>query len=403
MRQNPLTVAIVADDLTGALDTAAPFATQGFNTWLAWPFDTVDHRVDAGASVLALTTASRTLPPDAAAHRVQAAMRALAPLRPEIFFKKIDSMLRGNVGDEIVAAMMATDRRHAIIAPAVPGQNRTMRGGTVYVNGRPLAASDYGSEIVAEIPPTAYLPDLLQKTGGLQIHMVSSGQPPALAAGPGQHAYVADAETEDDLDKLAQFIVRHSPDVLPIGASGLGRALAGALGKGASVPKPKVGSGMLLFAVGSRQDASGVQVDALRAAGAGEIVVPVGPDADVDTLVRHLSRQWETPILVVRPESATAADASAGDIAARLGSVAASAVRKLRPAGIVMAGGDTAAACLEALEAECLHVVGELHDGIAFGTVFFASETMPFFTKSGSFGSQDTWTSLVALLRRPTS
>lgn len=42
-------------------------------------------------------------------------------------------------------------------------------------------------------------------------------------------------------------------------------------------------------------------------------------------------------------------------------------VRRLDVAGLVMAGGDTAAACVQKLGAECLHVCGELHDGVAFG------------------------------------
>jgi uncharacterized protein YgbK (DUF1537 family) len=398
MRQHPLALAIVADDLTGALDTAAPFAVHDLDTWLTLPFDLVSRRVEAGAEVVALTTESRHLRADQAANRVEAALRALARLQPAIVFKKIDSILRGNVGAEIVAAMMATGRRHAIIAPAVPSQNRTMLGGRVYMNGARLPASVSDEEAV-ETPADAYLPDLLRKAGCLQIHLVSAGRWPILAVEPGLHAYVVDAESEADLDTLAQFVVQRSPEILPVGALGLGRALARALGQNAPPQKLDVGSGVLLFVIGSRREASAAQIEALRAVGASEIAIPVGSGPDLDPLLDRVRLQRVTAILVVRPESTTVSGVSARTIAGRLGRAAATIVQRLEVAGLVMAGGDTAAACFESLGAECLHVRGELHDGIAFGTVPTGAGAMPFFTKSGSFGRQDTWTRLAALLQ----
>lgn len=396
MRRKPLSVAIVADDLTGALDTGAPFASHGLDVWLTLPPNRMSQEVEAGAEVLALTTESRHLPADQAAIRVVSALQVAAPLQPKIIFKKIDSILRGNVGAEAVAAMMATGRRHAIIAPAVPGQNRTMRGGTVYVNGVPLPAG-VGGQTALESTVSAHLPDLLQRAGFLQVHPVSAGQWPKLAGEPNLHAYVVDAESEADLDAVAQFAIQHSLEALPVGAMGFGRALARALGQDASPQKLDIGSGALLFVIGSRREVSAAQIGALRAAGACEIEIPVGPEPDLDLLVDRLSLQPETSLVVLRPELATISGVSAQTVAERLGRVAATIVRRLYVAALAMAGGDTAAACIEALGAECLHVRGELHDGIAFG-VIVAGARVPFFTKSGSFGRQDTWARLAALL-----
>ena len=82
-----------------------------------------------------------------------------------------------------------------------------------------------------------------------------------------------------------------------------------------------------------------------------------------------------------------------------LGRAAAAIVQRIGVSAVVMAGGDTASACVECLGAGCLHVVGELHDGIAYGTFRAGLRSIPFFTKSGSFGQPDTWTRLAALLR----
>src|SRR6476661_8052268 len=265
MQAKYLPVAIVADDLTGALDTAAPFASHGLDTWIALSDQAVRRSAKAGAEVLAITTESRHLSPAEAARRVADGFAALHPLRPEIVFKKVDSLLRGNVGAEIVAALMATGRRHAIIAPAVPSQNRLVRDGTIYVNGLPLPTADNGGEYV-EMPKSAHLPDLLDGAAALSVHISSAGRWPTLASGFGLHVYVADAASESDLDTLAQFVIQRSSDVLPVGASGFGRALARALGTRAPVRQLNMPLGLLLFVVGSRQQESAAQIAALRAA-----------------------------------------------------------------------------------------------------------------------------------------
>lgn len=397
MSEKPLSVAILADDLTGALDTAAPFAAHGLDTWLTLAPDKVGRGILPDADVLALTTESRHLPAEQAAKCVEAAAEALFALQPCILFKKIDSLLRGNIAAEVVATLSATGRRHAIITPAVPSQNRTMRGGRVYVNGLRLPASVRSRE-ASDVAESSPLPEILEGAG-LHIHRVSAGRFPALAVEPGLHAYVVDAESDADLDCLAQFVAKQGSRVLPVGASGFGSSLARRFGQNASWQKPQIGQGVLLFVVGSRREASLGQLHALRSAGADEVEVPIATEPDIDLLLDRLRLQTANSSIIVRPEAIAVSSVSSQMIAGRLGCVAAAIVRRVNVAGLVMAGGDTAAACVQALGAECLHVRGELHDGIAFGAIVSGAKTTPFFTKSGSFGPPDSWTRLVACLR----
>ena len=74
-------VAIVADDLTGAFDAAAPFAARGLATRVAIAPAAL-ARLGGPCDVIALSTASRHLAPGEAATAVAAACRALAPLAP---------------------------------------------------------------------------------------------------------------------------------------------------------------------------------------------------------------------------------------------------------------------------------------------------------------------------------
>jgi uncharacterized protein YgbK (DUF1537 family) len=74
--------------------------------------------------------------------------------------------------------------------------------------------------------------------------------------------------------------------------------------------------------------------------------------------------------------------------------IGAAAARLLRPTALIMTGGDTASACLNALKVPALCIMGTLHDGIAMGTLTFDRRRIRVFTKSGSFGTRRTWVRL---------
>src|SRR3954470_4256505 len=142
---------IVADDLTGAADSAALLTRRG-PTWVVvdpvgdWP---------QNAAVLAVDTDSRHTDPTTAAARVAAATERAAGRGGQVV-KKIDSTLRGNIADELRALRDVhvppgrrpvrevlprdSDRVLMVVAPAFPATGRTTRGGVVYVAGQRLAA-----------------------------------------------------------------------------------------------------------------------------------------------------------------------------------------------------------------------------------------------------------------------
>src|SRR3954453_22186987 len=121
---------IVADDLTGAADSAAPLTRRG-PTWVVvdpagdWPQD---------AAVLAVDTDSRHTDPTTAAVRVAAATERAAG-RGGQGVKEIEARLRGNMADELLAMrdvlVRDSDRILMVVAPAFPATGRTTRSGVV--------------------------------------------------------------------------------------------------------------------------------------------------------------------------------------------------------------------------------------------------------------------------------
>ncbi len=142
---------LIADDLTGALDSAAAFAGPARPVAVHW--DGVPAGLAAGVSV-ALDTGTRDIGDAAAARRRVTALATRLPAGGgALRFAKLDSLLRGHGAAEI-AAWMAVDRPdHCIVAPAFPFQGRVTRGGRQHVRGAEgwtAVATDLAAALEAE-------------------------------------------------------------------------------------------------------------------------------------------------------------------------------------------------------------------------------------------------------------
>ncbi len=205
---------LVADDLTGALDTAARFVPLVGLIPVVW----------SGASVpdgsAAIDAGTREL----SAEQAAAAMRRLGPVLASggIAFKKIDSLLRGNVGAELRACLPFFD--HCVLAPAFPFQGRITRGGQQWV--RDLD----GWRDVGVAPESLPVP-------------------------------MRDAESDADLTAIVAAGRRLPDRVLWCGTAGLAGALVGAL----PVPRPTL-AGPVLALIGSDHPVTLSQIAAARAA-----------------------------------------------------------------------------------------------------------------------------------------
>ena len=279
----------MADDLTGALDAAAPFAGRGLLVGVhrridglpvASPDASGPFRLSgtgppspegsgSPGTVLAVSTSSRHLAPDAARAAVEAAGRRLRTWSPRLVFKKIDSTLRGPVPDEVAAAMEVFDRRSALVCPAFPAAGRVVRDGEVFVHGEVLRESEYARDLRTPSPvePLSVLFGRFGAVRGLQ-----SGE--TLAGDGVAGIMIADAETETHLSRLAALVSERAREVLAVGSDGLATSLAGRLGRpGAGVRLEGGGGRVLLYAIGSRAGAAEEQTQRLLEARPGVPVV----------------------------------------------------------------------------------------------------------------------------------
>jgi uncharacterized protein YgbK (DUF1537 family) len=337
---------IVADDLTGALDSAAALASAGLRCVVARRPHDIVAALERRPDVLAVSTASRETTAGAAAEAVAAVFDRIAHV-PALVFKKVDSRLKGHCGIELGVVAARTGIRHAIATPAVPAQGRITAGGRL---------AGFG---VAEPVDVA-----------------------AVLAGSGVALTVPDARTDADLDRIVADAMTDVPPLF-VGAAGLAAALGRRICETGKVRVPAPLERPLMLAIGSHDPITLAQVDALRTFGIGALEAPDGKipvpiDGDV-SLVRLV------------PGGAHFDPTRAG--ARFAASVAEAAGARLRT--LFACGGETADAILGRMGAGILEVEGEVLPGMPASTMLAHGRELRLVTKSGGFGAPD---SLVALV-----
>jgi D-threonate/D-erythronate kinase len=395
-----LRAAVVADDLTGAADSGVQLARAGYRTAVA--FLGAELGSDAGLDAVVADTDSRAAGAAVAGERVRAATARLAGAR--ILIKKVDSTLRGPVAAELAAALGASGRRAAVIAPAFPAAGRTTVDGVQLVGGEPVDATRFAADPVSPVRE-ARLPALLEAAGLDGVAVVRAGDGGGLAAALRvARCVVADARTDDDLDA----IVRAVPDpasVLWVGSAGLARALGAAHpGPGAAADAPAGDpEARTLVVVGSANGVAREQVARLARA---EVPVAelrlerLGRDA-VDACARSAQAALERArACVVHPAGDGAGEDLPARIADALGDVAARLADGGRVDGLVLTGGDTAVRVARRLGAVGLRVDDEIEPGVPLGHLL-GPRPFPVVTKAGGFGSPDVLRTACETLARP--
>ncbi len=328
-------LAIIADDLTGALDSSAPFADIGKVIAATRP-EALESALGMGGDVIAVSTRSREIGPNDAYQRVLDVMRQLPPgIR---VFKKIDSRLKGN----IAAELEAFTGRDMLVAPAIPDFQRIVIDGVLSGFGisAPMAVADCLGRF-------------------------------------GQTAQIPDVRTETDMLAAIETLPN---DTVLVGARGLAMALR------QTMPGKSPGLGPLpapmVFAIGSTDPITRAQVRTLRQSMPNLRVIdaPAGQ-------VPPVSAPDDTTLLQMTP-GATVSNRAAAN------SFAAGATPLLRRAKtMLLTGGATAEAMLDELNIDVLSVAGEILPGLPCCRA--GNQTI--ITKSGGFGDADTLHRLVDL------
>ncbi len=411
---------IVADDLTGAADTAAAFAPRLPGNRLAAHEALGRADLPAGLEMLAVYTDSRALPVAKAYARLRAACARLRSLDPGLVYKKLDSSLRGNTGAELDAALDALGLDYSLVAPAYPALGRLTRGGVHLVHGRPVGESEAARDPVSPVR-LSRLPEIVGSQSRYPVAHVSQDHlaDPAVLAGEigrlvqaGARHVTLDAVDESQLDRILEASVAGGGRVLLAGSAGLAERLAARLFPLPARREPACGPGRpRLLVCGTASAHTREQLDRLAAA-RDYLVQELDPGL-LAGLAEHQAAGLAAACLadpalrgrdglIVRVGAGSGAPGRAERIVLGLGGVTAHLLPALQPACLFLSGGDTASAVLTALEAEALRVKGPVLPGTIESVLVGGPHGgLPVYTKAGAFGGPDTLVELDRLWDDP--
>jgi uncharacterized protein YgbK (DUF1537 family) len=350
-----MTVRILADDLTGALDTAAGFTGSG-PIAVRWGVS-----LPAGGR-FAVSTETREAARDAAVARVAHVATSLPG--PGMALKKVDSLLRGHVAAEIAATMRAGGFTRAIFAPAFPDRGRIMRGGMQHVRsdaGLEMIEADVGAE--------------LRRSG-----IATCTTPAELGAARAPCVWIADAQFDVDLREIVRHGRAMPGPLLWCGTAGLASALAEAAPIAAPPPR-----GRILAVSGSDHPVATAQIAAATAA-MPDTAVRVAPDAPTEPVVCALHDRGLALLTVDLPP------VRRDDARATIGRTLARLLPGLAPPDVLVAmGGETLRQCCDAVMAEGLLVDAQVEAGIAHARIQGGAWSgARVISKSGAFGDPGT-------------
>lgn len=331
-------LALIADDLSGALDSAAPFAGAGKVVVASHP-SALEAALGERPDIVAVSTRSREVSPEEALARVRAVLRQM-PAETRLF-KKIDSRLKGN----IVAELTAFEGAPLLVAPAIPEFGRVVVDGCL--TGFGVAHPIGVASVLGDHAARAHIPDV-QSAEDMQAAVA------ALAVGE-----------------------------VPVGARGLAQALRAAM-PGVT---PGITSlpGPICFAVGSSDPITLAQIAALRRHHA-TVQVIEAPSGAVPEGIKP-----DAPVTLV--QVVPGAKATRDEVARRF---AKGVARTVADRGtLLVSGGATAEAVLDALGIEVLTIEGEVLPGLPCCRV----GNRCIISKSGGFGAEDALLRLLHMTR----
>ncbi|MFV0383195.1 four-carbon acid sugar kinase family protein [Paracoccus sp. (in: a-proteobacteria)] len=325
-------VLVLADDLTGALDSAVAFASPGWRVLVARSPSAVPAALAAAPDVLAVNTGSREVAAGAASAQVKAALAHLSPDDFQVVMKKVDSRLKGHPGAETAELAIWMGAARCVAAPAIPDMGRVVSGGLL---------------IGPDVP-----------------------RPVDIASCFTQPVECPDSLDQSDLDAL---VAAGDGPVLWVGARGLAMALARRQGIGAT-PAPGLNAPVLI-ANGSRDPITQAQIAAL----AGVVPVAQAPDG-------HVPEGVTGPVAVISITDGGGGLDGAGAGRSFAQGTAAAALR-IQPRGLLICGGETAQAVLDQLRVDHLQVIAEFRPGLPMCIIGTSWGQVRLVTKSGGFGA----------------
>lgn len=424
---------IIADDLTGANDTALQFQKRGADTKILLNTD-AEPKVKAGTEVWALSSESRNVDSDTATERLENAVNKLKlNFNFDYYYKKIDSTLRGHIAVETLKMVELLDYDAAIIIPAFPQEGRITVGGYHLSKGTPIGRTEIAIDPHSPITES-HVPSLLKSqlanensnlVGEIDLRTVMNGAGPILMRineliKEGKKLLIADSTSLTDIEQIALAVNKCDKKILPTGTAAGAQIFSKYWLAGIEKEETKIQVGKLpkLIVSGTATQITAAQINKLEQSDDFDNInfIPIDTKTILngvsDEIVERITTNLKSGVTVCVhtsnliaefdgfSEDSFNAELTKEKLADMITDYLADLTKKViqnTDVILITLGGETSFKCCKAIESEELKLIDEVAPAISLCTDINGKYII---TKSGNLGNSNTLIEILNYLVR---
>lgn len=416
-----LTLLIIADDFTGALDTGVQFATRGVKTRVVTRADYDFSQLDLEVQVLVIDAETRHLSSSEAYNIVYDITKRAIKHKVPYLYKKTDSALRGNIGSELTAMLEAAEGKTLSFLLAFPKMKRLTKEGIHYINGVPVKESVFGQDPFEPVT-CSYIPQIIGNQSKVKVSVKAYSNLNDMSCDERKQLepeiIVWDSESDKELQNLGRYLYETNQMQLTAGCAGFATALPELLGLKGERTQDIKSIDKFLVICGSVNPITLAQLD--YAENHGFLRIRLSPKErlkkDFWTSSQGLEKLniWkellkEQPYIILDSNDIPGTEAtkeyakehglSLADVRVRIAESYGYILRFLLEHGLestlMITGGDTLLGCMEQLGVSEMEPLSELAPGIVLSRFSVGGQKNQVISKSGGFGQESLLVDLV--------
>lgn len=395
---------IIADDFTGANDTGVQLTKKGYETYTVLD---LEGFTKSEFDALVIDTETRGLSPENAYNKVKELINKLkalinVELEEMIIYKKIDSTLRGNIVEEIIALYEELKPELIIFAPAYPKNNRITLNEVHYVNGKPVDKTEFANDIKNPVN-VSNIKILLSNTNVFKVRHVYLSEIKNLEVIIKNlkdiNTLTFDAEKDSDLVEIATKVTEANKKVLWVGSAGLAEALISSIKK----------EGKIITVSGSTRSLTITQLINLSEKGNIPIInidlynLFIEAECEKNRICSLVNNYNDKDVIITsymaQEDLETAKKISlelgielkdiSQIIAEKISEISLKVINFTKPKGLILTGGDIAFNVVKKLNSKIIKIKNEIEPGIPEIELFEGPfKRLKIITKAGGFGNE---------------
>lgn len=402
---------IIADDLTGALDTGVQFSKKNMSTIVTTDLNFNFEDICKEADVVVVDTESRHIPAAEAKERIKSVLSKFNKKEIRFFYKKTDSTLRGNLGSEVEGFMEGLNINEVSFIPAFPSGKRTVKDGVLYVNNVKLAETQFAMDILNPVTDS-FIPDIIKKQSDINVKLKDINEEFSPLDDKEKHIYIFDSENMEDMENIGKILYNKNKLNYTIGNAGFAEILTHYIKSDTKKEEIILEDDRILFVCGSVNITSlkqckyaekiGYCSDSLKF---GNIISEDYKNSDnyitdkeyfkekINNNKKFLLRTSDSEDVIKKAieyteKNSISMEDLTSNIANSTGQLVSDLIREHEIRNLIIFGGDTLMGILKNIGCQYIIPVSEIFPGVVFTRAVGKDTAINIITKAGGFGEE---------------